>query len=95
VANTWLTGYTFCMADEPENLVLVYLRRLDEKVDALRADMTDMTSRFESIEKLVARLRVDFAHLREYFVRLEHRIDRSDARLDRIEKRLGLVDAED
>jgi len=45
VANTWLTGYIFCMADEPENLVLVYLRRLDEKVDALRADMTDMTSR--------------------------------------------------
>jgi len=33
------------MADEPEKLVLVYLRRLDEKVDALRADMTDMTSR--------------------------------------------------
>ena len=94
MANTWLTGYTFCMADEPENLVLVYLRRLDEKVDALRADMTDMTSRFASIEKLVAGLRVDFAHLREDFVRLEHRIDRSDTRLDRIEKRLGLVDAE-
>jgi hypothetical protein len=82
------------MVDEPENLALVYLRRLDEKVDALRTNMTDMTHRFASIEKLVAGLRVDFAHLREDFVRLEHRIDRSDGRLDRIERHLGLIDAE-
>ena len=45
------------MVDEPENLALVYLRRLDEKVDALRTNMTDMTHRFASIEKLVAGLR--------------------------------------
>ena len=58
------------MTDEPENLVLVYLRRLDEKVDGLRQEMREIKDRMLSLERQVAGVRVDFAHMREDFVRM-------------------------
>jgi hypothetical protein len=48
------------MADEPENLVLVYLRRLDEKADAVREDLREVKDRLGSLERQVAGTRVDW-----------------------------------
>jgi hypothetical protein len=73
------------MADEPDNLVLVMLRRLDAKVDALGADMRDLKARMTAVEDM-------FAFLVKAIVNLQHAMDRHGERLERIEKRLGLVD---
>lgn len=66
------------MADEPENLVLQMLRKLDAKVDRLADDMTDIKMRM--------------THVEENLAGVHRRLDRVDMRLDRIEKRLELVD---
>ncbi len=65
------------MADEPENLVLVYLRRLDEKVDQLREDARETRLTQNAILQLLA------TH--------DNHMVRIEMRLDRIEKRLDLV----
>jgi predicted nuclease with TOPRIM domain len=74
------------MSDAPDNLVLVYLRRLDEKTDRLADDMRDVKARLTSLEGQVALLHGDFA-------RQSERIDRLEVRLERIEKRLDIVTA--
>ena len=42
------------MADQPENLMLVYLRRIDQKVDRLVADMHDVKARLAGVEENIA-----------------------------------------
>ncbi len=74
------------MTDEPENIVLVYLRRMDAKLDRLLDDVADLKRRMTSVENQVATLHADFAGQ-------SIRIDRIDVRLDRIERRLDLVAA--
>ena len=64
------------MADEPENIMLLLLRRIDEKVDRLVADVQDLKQRMTLVEVQLAGQAV--------------RIDRVEARLDRIERRLEL-----
>lgn len=64
------------MADEPDNLV--YLRRLDGKMDRLLDDMRDVKVRMTAAEEAI--------------VGLNRRMDRVEDRLDRIEKRLDLVE---
>jgi hypothetical protein len=39
------------MADEPDNIVLVYLRKLDEKVDRIAADVGDIKTRLTNVEE--------------------------------------------
>lgn len=72
------------MTDAPDNLILVYLRRLDEKSDRLADDMRDVKARLTSLESQVALLHGDFA-------RQSERIDRLEIRLDRIERRLDIM----
>lgn len=71
---------------EPENLLLVYLRRIDEKVDLLIEDVRDVKRRLTSLEMTVAQIHGDFAGQ-------SMRIDRRENRLDRIESRLDIRDA--
>ncbi len=66
------------MADEPDNLVLQLLRRIDIKLDRVVDDVQD--------------LKVRMTHVEESLAGVNRRIDRVEARLDRIEKRLDLVD---
>ena len=66
------------MADEPDNLVLQLLRRIDTKLDRVVDDVQD--------------LKVRMTHVEESLAGVNRRIDRVEARLDRIEKRLDLVD---
>jgi len=65
--------------DEPDNLVLRYLRRIDEKLDRVIAEVADLKHR-------VTLLELGFAGIHQ-------RVDRVDLRLERIERRLDLVEA--
>ena len=62
---------------EPDNVALVYLRRIDEKVDRVIEDVRDIKFRVTTLTKgkLVSNAE-----------------DLVEARLDRIERRLDLVD---
>ena len=64
---------------EPDNLVLIHLRRISEQIDSLRDDNREVKTRLGILEQQVASL--------------SSRLDRIEARMDRIEKRLDLVDA--
>jgi hypothetical protein len=66
------------MADDPDNIVLVYLRRFDEKLDRVIDDVRELKGRMTALEEAV--------------VGIQRRMDRLDLRLDRVEKRLDLVD---
>jgi len=66
------------MADEPDNLVLQYLRRIDTKVDRLAEEVHDVKIRLTAIEEALAGV--------------NRRIDRLEVRVERIERRLDLVD---
>ena len=68
------------MADEPDNLVLVMLRRIDEKVDRMAFDIHEIKVRMTSLEERMSSL--------------DRRMDRLEDRVDRIERRLDLVGAE-
>jgi hypothetical protein len=74
------------VSDAPDNLILVYLRRLDEKLDRLVDSVADLGRRVTSMETKVALLHGDFAAQSE-------RIDRFEIRLERIERRLDIVHA--
>ena len=67
------------MANEPDGIVLVYLRRMDEKLDRVVDDLRDLEARVTSPEEGV--------------VGLQRRMDRMHLRIDRIEKRLDLTEA--
>ena len=64
------------MADEPDNLVVRYLRRLDEKADRLLDDMREVKQRLSSVEVSVAHLHGDFAAQAGRIDKLENRLDR-------------------
>jgi chromosome condensin MukBEF ATPase and DNA-binding subunit MukB len=64
---------------EPDNLVLVDLRRIDEKVDRVIDDVRDLKVRVTNVEEGQASI--------------HRRLDRVEMRLDRTERRLDLVKA--
>jgi hypothetical protein len=66
------------MMPEPDNVVLVYLRRIDEKADRVIDDVRDIKFRVTNLDEGQAGI--------------QRRLDRVEVRLDRIERRLDLVD---
>jgi hypothetical protein len=66
------------MSDQPENIMLVYVRRLDEKMDRIIED--------------VGLLKIRMTHVEEGLAVVNRRLDRVDQRLDRIERRLDLAE---
>lgn len=74
------------MSEGPDNLILVYLRRLDEKVDRVLDELRELKVRVGFMEQQVAGLHGQYASLAS-------RIDRVETRLERIERRLDLQDA--
>jgi archaellum component FlaC len=65
------------MAEEPDNIVLVMLRRIDTKMDRVIDDLHDVKVRLTAVEGNLAGV--------------QRRIDRLEDRVERIEKRLDLV----
>ncbi len=78
------------MPDEPENLTLIYLRRLDAKLDAVQDNLTEMKHRLTTVEIAVAN---SVATEMNHYASLASRLDRVDARLERVERRLDVIPA--
>ena len=74
------------MADEPANIVLEHLRRIDRKADDLVGDMRQVILRLGSIERHMAGLNISE-------IGQNAEIDRIKQRLDRVERRLELTDS--
>ena len=76
------------MAEEaPENLMLVFLRRLDQRMERLEGDMADIKLQATAIEEHLASIMMSMAGANA-------RMDKIDARLARVERRLDLTDAQ-
>ena len=78
------------MSGEPETLVLVYLRRLDAKMDRVIEAIQDPKHRVTSLEMSMTRVSADISDIRSDYAGLQVRMDRIETRLDRIEPRLDL-----
>jgi len=78
------------MSDQPENLMLVYLRRLDTKMDRLIEDMGDLKRRMTTVEVQVG---TQAATENSHYASVMLRLDRVEDRLDRIERRLDLTES--
>ena len=78
------------MSEEgPESPTPRFLRRLDEKMDRLVADVGELKVRTPSLKQQVANLASTHA---SHCGILSTRLDRVETRLDRIERRLDLVE---
>ena len=66
------------MSGDPENITLVDLRRIDQKIDRLMDDVSDLKIRMTSVEDGLAGV--------------NRRLDRMESRMDPVERRLDLVD---
>ncbi|MCZ8194584.1 hypothetical protein [Brevundimonas sp.] len=73
------------MADEPENLVLQILRRVEMR-------LTTMETKLDRVVEDVHGLKVRMTHVEEGLAGVNRRLDRIDERVDRIERRLELAD---
>jgi hypothetical protein len=78
------------MTDEPENLTLRYLRKLDEKLDQVIETQRDHGRRLTALEVGVGNMA---AAEMSHYANSAMRADRFDERLDRIERRLDLSNA--
>ena len=78
------------MSDAPDSLILVYLRRVDAKLDRLGEDVRDLRTRVSAVESGLNAVRRDLVVLAEADARLQVSVDRQGERLDRIERRLEL-----
>ena len=67
------------MAEKPDNIILVMLRRIDARLERLVDDVQD--------------LKIRMTRVVEGLAGVNRRLDRLEVRVDRIEKRLGLIDA--
>lgn len=77
------------MSDEPQNLVLRYLRRIDERMDGLDDKFNMVIDRLSSLESRMTDIGRTIADLQGDVVGVHHRLDKYERR---IEKRLDLVE---
>jgi predicted nuclease with TOPRIM domain len=67
------------VSDEPDSLVLVYLRRIDKNVADLREDVREVRTRLGFLE--------------EQYASLSRRVDRIGGDLEQVRRRLDIADA--
>ena len=66
------------MTEEPDNIVLIYLRRLDEKVDRLIDEVRDLKVRMMNVEEGLAVVHRRLDRVEDRMEQVEHRLDRID-----------------
>ena len=81
------------MSDQTDSLILVYLRRIDTRLERMDEDIQDLKRRMTAVEDGIARLHHEIAAIRGDYAGLQLRMDRFDDRLARIERRLDLAEA--
>ncbi len=79
------------MSDQPSELVLIMVRRLDAKGDRLIDDVQDLKHRMTMVEQQVANLTATEAG---HYASVSARPDRVEQRLDRLQRRLDIVPAQ-
>jgi hypothetical protein len=67
------------MADEPDNIVLAILRKIDQHTERMAEDIHDLKVRVTSVDEGLAGV--------------NRRLDRLEIRVERIDRRLELSDA--
>lgn len=67
------------MTDQPDNIVLALLRKIDQRTERMAEDLQDLKVRVTAVEEGLAGV--------------NRRLDRLEIRVDRIERRLELSDA--
>jgi len=77
------------MSDAPDNLLLAYMRRLEEKLDRVLEMQADQGRRLTLLEIAVSNLA---ASEMGHYANFSLRTDRIETRLDRIDRRLGLIE---
>lgn len=70
------------MADEPRDIVLEYLRRIDRKVERIGEDVSDVKSRLIAFEGHMASFHVQVAGHSGDIVRITERLERIERRLE-------------
>ena len=80
------------MADEPENPMLVYLRRIDAKIDGVAAEVREVRDRVTAVEIGLAGIRRDIGALAETDARLQASVDRLRDEMTRVNRRLDISD---
>ena len=70
------------MAEEPANIVLEYLRRIDRKVDTIADDMGSLNVRMLAVERHLAGFHASDVDQTGEIARLKLRVDRIEDRLD-------------
>jgi hypothetical protein len=75
------------MSDQPENITLRYLRRIDEAVSLIRDDMKEVKLRLTALETALGNLAA--TEISHYAITAD-RSDRVAARIERIETRRDL-----
>ena len=73
------------MVDDPDNLVLRYLRKLDERTERIEANQKDMAADIRT-------LKGHMANFMQTEIRQDGAIAAIQDRLDRIERRLEISD---
>lgn len=66
------------MTTDPDNIVLVYLRRIDQRVADIAEDIKEIRGRVGLLE--------------EQYASMSRRLDRMGLDIDRIKRRLDLID---
>ncbi|WAC58920.1 hypothetical protein [Brevundimonas sp. SL130] len=74
------------MAEEPDNLGLQILRRVEGR-------LTSMETKMDRLGEDVHDLKVRTTHVEEGLAGVNRRLDRLDQRIERVETRLTLVDS--
>jgi archaellum component FlaC len=74
------------VTDNVENMTLVFLRRIDERLDRIEGDLGDIKLRMTASEEHLASMMMSLAGVNS-------RMDKIDVRLTRIERRLELTEA--
>jgi phage host-nuclease inhibitor protein Gam len=77
------------MSDDPDSLILRYLRRIDASLDRIKEDIADLQRRMTTLETQVGQL---IATEQSHYAATMQRLDRFGDRLDRIDRRLDLTD---
>jgi len=70
------------MSDEPDSLVLRYLRRLEDKMDSLQTDIADLASEVRGIKSHMAGFMQNELAQDGAIAGLKKRLDRIERRLD-------------
>ncbi len=80
------------VSDEPENLVLRYLRRIDGRLERIEHRLDQLTGRVGQLEQSLALTHREIGFLHQEVAALSVRMDRFDERFGRVERRLDLID---